>query len=65
MARQYLVWWQARGLRMAANVVEAAGHDPGARALVVMGSSHKACYDAYLNQMHDWELIRVDAILQD
>lgn len=65
VARQYLAWWQARGLRMAANVVEAAGHDPGARVLVLVGSSHKAYYDAYLDQMHDWELISVDAILHD
>ncbi|MBL4537829.1 MAG: hypothetical protein JKP96_04095 [Oceanicaulis sp.] len=65
VARQYVSWWQTRGLRMAANVVEAAGNEPGARVLVIVGSSHKAYFDAYLDQMHDWELIGVDAVLHD
>ena len=65
VARQYVSWWQTRGLRMAANVVEAAGNEPGARMLVIVGSSHKAYFDAYLDQMHDWELIGVDAVLHD
>jgi len=33
--------------------------------LVIVGSSHKAYFDAYLDQMHDWELIGVDAVLHD
>lgn len=65
VARQYVAWWQTRGLRMAANVVEAAGNEPGARVLVIVGASHKAYFDAYLDQMHDWELIEVDEILHD
>jgi len=65
VARHYLAWWQARGLRMAANVVEAAAQHPGEKVLVVVGASHKAYFDAYLDQMHDIELVSVDAVLAD
>lgn len=65
VARQYVAWWQVRGLRMAANVVEAAGNQPGARVLVIVGASHKAYFDAYLDQMHDIELVDVQAVLAD
>ncbi len=65
VARQYVAWWQVRGLRMAANVVEAAGNRPGARVLVIVGASHKAYFDAYLDQMHDIELVDVQAVLAD
>lgn len=65
VARQYVAWWQARGLRMTANVIEAAGNQPGARVLVIVGSSHKAYFDAYLDQMHDVELVSVEAVLKE
>jgi len=65
VARDYLAWWQARGLRMAADVIEAAGNKPGARVLVVVGASHKAYFDAYLDQMHDVALVSVDEVLHD
>lgn len=65
VARQYLAWWQTRGLRMAANVIEAAGNQPGADVLVIVGASHKPYFDAYLDQMHDVELVDVNAVLHD
>ncbi|MEM6857301.1 MAG: DUF5694 domain-containing protein [Pseudomonadota bacterium] len=65
LTRQYLAWWQARGLRMAANVVEAAGNQPGAKVLVIVGASHKSYFDAYLDQMQDYEIVDVDAVLTD
>lgn len=65
VTRQYLAWWQTRGLRMAANVVEAAGNQPGAKVLVIVGASHKSYFDAYLDQMQDIELVDVDAVLTD
>lgn len=65
VARHYVSWWQTRGLRMAANVVEAAANEPGANVLVIVGSSHKAYFDAYLDQMQDWELVSVDAVMHD
>ena len=63
VTRQYVSWWQARGLRMAANVIEAAGNSPGATVLVLVGASHKAYFEAYLDQMHDIELVSVDDVL--
>ena len=63
MRRTYLAWWQTRGLRMAANVVEGAGNQPGAKVLVIVGASHKSYFDAYLDQMHDIEIVDVDTIL--
>lgn len=65
VTRNYLAWWQARGLRMAANVIEAAGNRPGAKVLVIVGASHKAYFEAYLDQMHDIELVEVNDILAD
>ncbi|GGY47287.1 DUF5694 domain-containing protein [Parvularcula lutaonensis] len=65
VTRTYVAWWQARGLRMAANVVEIAGSKPEAKVLVIVGASHKAYFDAYLDQMHDIELVSVDQILND
>jgi len=65
VTRQYLAWWQTRGLRMAANVVEAAGNQPGARVLVIVGASHKSYFDAYLDQMQDIEIVDVDDVLTD
>jgi hypothetical protein len=63
VTRQYVAWWQARGLRMAANVIEAAGNQPGAKVLVLVGASHKTYFDAYLNQMHDIELVDAQSVL--
>ena len=65
VTRHYVAWWQARGLRMAANVIEATGNQPGARVLVIVGASHKAYFDAYLDQMHDIELVSVEEVLAD
>ncbi|MEM6641109.1 MAG: DUF5694 domain-containing protein [Pseudomonadota bacterium] len=63
ITRQYVSWWQTRGLRMAANVIEAAAHRPGATVLVIVGASHKDYFDAYLDQMHDIELVSIDEVL--
>ncbi|MEM1379931.1 MAG: DUF5694 domain-containing protein [Pseudomonadota bacterium] len=65
ISRHYLAWWQARGLRMAANVIEASGNKPGAKVLVIVGASHKAYFDAYLDQMHDIEVVSVADVLAD
>ena len=63
VTRQYVAWWQTRGLRMAANVVEGAANQPGAKVLVIVGASHKAYFDAYLEPMQDVELVSVEAVL--
>lgn len=58
--RQYVAWWETRNLRMVANIRSAFGNQPGAKVLTVVGSSHKPYFDAYLNMMHEVQL--VDAV---
>ena len=37
---------------------------PGARALVIVGASHKGYFEAYLNMMHDIRLVDAEAVLR-
>lgn len=62
--RIYFAWWEVRNLRMAANIRAAFGARPGARVLNVVGASHKAFYDAYLQMMGDVVLVDVDTVLK-
>lgn len=62
--RRYVTYWEARNLRMVANVREVLGRDPGTRLLAVVGASHKGYYEAYLNQMHDVRLVDAAAVLE-
>jgi hypothetical protein len=62
--RQYVAWWETRNLRMAANIRAAFGNEPGARVLVVVGSSHKPYLDAYLDMMHEVRLVDPASVLQ-
>ncbi len=62
--RQYVAWYEARNLRMVANIRAAFGNTPGARVLNVVGASHKAYYDAYLDMMHEVKLVDVEAVLR-
>ncbi len=62
--RTYLAWWEARNLRMVSNIRAAFGNNAGARVLNIVGASHKAYYDAYLDMMSDVKLIDAEAILK-
>ncbi len=62
--RQYVAWYEARNLRMVANIRAAFGNTPGARVLNVVGASHKAYFDAYLDLMHEVKLGDVEAVLR-
>lgn len=62
--RRYVTYWETRNLRMVANIREVLGRDPGTRLLAVVGASHKAYYEAYLNQMHDARLVDALAVLK-
>jgi len=55
--RQYLSWWENRNLRMVANIRGAFAGKPDARVLVIVGSTHKGYFDAYLNMMQDIRLV--------
>jgi hypothetical protein len=62
--RLYVTSWETRNLRMAANIRNLMGPTPGMRTLVLVGASHKAYLDAYLDQMHDVRIIDVQTLLK-
>lgn len=62
--RQYNAWNETRNLRMVANIRAAFGNRPGARVLNIVGASHKAYYDAYLDMMSDVQLVDAGAVLK-
>lgn len=62
--RGYVGYWETRNLRMAANIREVLGNQPGTRMLVIVGASHKGYLEAYLQQMHDVRLVDPAALLR-
>jgi hypothetical protein len=62
--RRYVAYWETRNLRMVANIREVLGRQPGTRLLAIVGASHKAYYEAYLDQMHDVVLADTGLVLQ-
>ena len=62
--RQYVAWYEARNLRMVANIRAAFANRPGARVLNIVGASHKAYDDAYLDLMHEVRLVDAAAVLR-
>ncbi len=62
--RQYVAWYETRNLRMVANIRVAFGNSPGVRVLNIVGTSHKAYFDAYLDMMHEVQLVDAEAILK-
>lgn len=62
--RVYVSYWETRNLRMAANIREAIGTQPGRRTLVIVGASHKWYLQAYLNQMHDVHIVDIASMLR-
>lgn len=62
--RVYNAWWETRNLRMAANIRAAFGNQPGKRVLNIVGASHKAYYDAYLDMMADVKVIDAETVLK-
>jgi hypothetical protein len=51
--RRYVAWWETRNLHMAGNIRAALARDPGRRALVIVGATHKPHIEAYLGLMHE------------
>lgn len=56
--------WEARNLRIAANIREAAATVPNGRVLVIIGASHKPWLDAYLNMMSDMHVVDAGKVLR-
>lgn len=61
--RRYVAWWETRNLRMVANIRQALGREPGARALVLVGVTHKPYFDAYLQMMHEVRLVPTQQVI--
>ncbi len=62
--RGYVGYWETRNLRMVANMRDILGQHPGTRMLAIVGASHKGYYEAYLNLMHDVQLIDANRVLE-
>lgn len=62
--RAYNSWYQTRNLRMVSNVVAAGANAPGGRVLSIVGASHKPYFEAYLDLMHDIEIVSTDTVLK-
>ncbi|MEG3175389.1 DUF5694 domain-containing protein [Sphingomonas sp. RB3P16] len=62
--RGYVGYWETRNLRMASNIRDMFGVQPGIRGLVVVGASHKPYLENYLNQMHDMTVVDAEAVLR-
>jgi Family of unknown function (DUF5694) len=62
--RQYNGWWETRNLRMSANIRAALAEKPGARALVIVGATHKAYLDDYLDLMSEVKVIDSSVVLK-
>ena len=62
--RTYVGWWDVRNFRMVANARATFATSPGTRVLNVVGSSHKAWYDALFAMMPDVEVVDAEAVLR-
>nr|WP_251006363.1 DUF5694 domain-containing protein [Stenotrophomonas sp. ISL-67] len=62
--RTYVGYWETRNLRMVANIRDVLGQVPGRRLLAIAGASHKGYYEAYLNLMHDVQLVDTEQVLR-
>jgi hypothetical protein len=59
----YVTGWEARNLRMAANIVATFRERPGARVLVIVGATHKPWLDKILGQMPNVQIVDAEKVL--
>lgn len=64
VGRKRMAAWEARNLRMAANIRESAARAPGGKVLVIVGATHKLWLEAYLGMMSDIAIISTDKVLR-
>jgi hypothetical protein len=62
--RRYVGWWETRNLRMVANIRAAYVGHPGARVLCIVGATHKAYFESYLDMMSDTRIVDVQPFLR-
>ena len=56
--------WETRNLRMVANIRASFSDRPGARVLVIVGSTHKPWFDTLLGQMLGVDIVDASAVLK-
>ena len=61
--RERAALWEVRNLAIAGNIRRATASEPGKRALVIIGASHKPFLDAYLRQMMDLDVVEAKDVL--
>lgn len=64
VGRARVAYWETRNLRQVAHIREVTARYPGQRVLVIVGSAHKAWFDAYLGMMTDVELVDAMRVLR-
>lgn len=64
VGRKRMAAWEARNLRMAANIREASARATGGRVLVIVGAAHKLWLEAYLGMMADIAIVSTDTVLE-
>lgn len=62
--RQYVGGWEARNLRMVANIRVAFREHPGARVLSLVGASHKPWFDGLLESMQGVDVVDAEQTLR-
>ena len=62
--RLYVAGWEARNLRMVANIRVAFRERPGVRVLSIVGATHKPWFDGLLGQMQGVEIVDAEAVLK-
>jgi hypothetical protein len=62
--RRYVGWWETRNLRMVANIRAATVNRPGARVLCIVGATHKAYFESYLDMMSDTRIVDAETVLR-
>ncbi|HEX5314568.1 MAG TPA: DUF5694 domain-containing protein [Gammaproteobacteria bacterium] len=61
--QMYVTGWEARNLRMAANILATFREHPGARVLTLVGATHKPWLDKILGQMPGVEIVDTEKML--
>lgn len=64
VGRKRMAAWEARNLRMAANIRESTARAPGGKVLVIVGATHKLWLESYLGMMSDVEIVSTDHVLR-
>lgn len=64
VGRTRVAEWETRNLRQVANIREVAAQYTGRRVLVIVGSAHKAWFEAYLSMMTDIEIVDAEHVLR-